>query len=92
MSKKNILFLGVKYSNIAGDDKGRLTADMKGGSGFYACEGHMIPVNWQLSTNTGLILTKENGQTLKLAVGKSYFCMYNSRVGDAVKVEEPKAE
>lgn len=89
VSKKNILFLGTRYSSIAGDAYGRLKADMSGGSGFYACEGFMVPISWSLSSSTGLVLRAEDGSGLKLAVGDSYICMYDSKAKDAVRIEDP---
>ncbi len=81
VSVKNVLVLYVKYSNIAGDDKGRLRADMSGGKAVYIANGRMIEgCSWS-RTDSGFVLTKADGSPLELAVGNSYVCCANAGSG-----------
>ena len=79
---KNVLVLPMSYwPEYAGAIT--LAADTSGGEGQYFCEGKVIEIKWTRTDDEGLILMKEDGSPLELAVGKTYICcsdLYNGKV------------
>ena len=77
---KNVLVLNTKYwPEYAGATT--LLADMSGGTGTYYCEGKTIDIEWKLSEEGGLQLTKADGSELRLAVGKTFICCADAEKG-----------
>jgi hypothetical protein len=74
---KNVLVLFAPFSQISGDDKGRLQADLTGsGTGYYAADGKYIDINWtREGVSDPFELTMANGTALQLARGTSYICI-----------------
>lgn len=73
LSFRNVLILrtDVVYQ---GDDAGHLTITLTGsGSGYYACDGKMIPIRWsRLSATSPFVFTTEDGEPVTLGAGKTY--------------------
>ena len=77
---KNVIVLYTKYwPEYAGAIT--LLADMSGGKGIYFCEGRMIDINWAITDESGLKLTKTDGSDLKLAIGHTFICCPDSETG-----------
>ncbi|MCD8321944.1 MAG: DUF3048 domain-containing protein [Oscillospiraceae bacterium] len=61
------------------DDDGRQAYDLTGGTGYFACGGKYIEINWEKGDMYDpLVLTNTDGSQLDLGVGKTYICL----VGD----------
>ena len=53
LTVKNIITYKVKYSNIAGDNKGRQTIDNIGsGEGYFISNGYAVPITWEKSSRS----------------------------------------
>ena len=74
---KNVLVLFAPFSQISGDDKGRLQADLTGsGTGYYAADGKYVEINWtRESVSSQFVLTLADGTDLQLGRGVSYICI-----------------
>lgn len=71
---KNIITYKAGYSNIYGDDKGRLNMSNTGsGDGFYITEGKAIPIKWSKeSRGSKTKYTYTNGEELVVNDGNTY--------------------
>ncbi len=71
---KNVLVLYCEMYTIAGDDAGRMAADLVGsGTGYFICNGTYCKINWQKDAYSApFIYTLEDGTPLELARGTSY--------------------
>ena len=74
---KNVLVLYAPFSQISGDDKGRLQADLTGsGTGYYFADGKYIEISWSReSVSSQFEFALKNGGALQLARGTSYVCI-----------------
>lgn len=73
LSFRNVLIL--KASTVSqGDSSGHLTITLTGsGTGYYACDGKLIPIQWSRSSaSKPFTFTLEDGTVLNLAEGKTY--------------------
>jgi uncharacterized protein Usg len=78
---RNLLILRTDINLISGDTAGRLTIRTTGsGSGFYACDGKIIPIRWSKERHDApYIYTHEDGTPLSLAKGRTYICIVTNR-------------
>lgn len=68
----NVLVLKTAC-NLTGDKLGHITVELKGGEGYYACGGKIIPIRWsKADRNSPIVYTTEDGQPLVLGRGKTY--------------------
>lgn len=74
---RNVLAIFADTRQI--DDYGRLSVTLNGtGSGYYACGGEYVPINWSRSGTSGrFVYTLENGTEVTLGVGKTYIAVLN---------------
>lgn len=73
LSFRNVLIL--RASTVSqGDSSGHLTITLTGsGTGYYACDGKLIPIQWSRSSaSKPFTFTLEDGTVLTLAEGKTY--------------------
>ena len=82
LAVKNVLVFFTSYWREYSYDT-TLLADMSGGSGYYACEGKMIPITWS-RTDGGLWMYKEDGSLLELGIGHSFVCCADADRGDVI--------
>ena len=77
----NVLFVRTDVKNIPGDTAGRKTVRLTGsGSGWFACGGKVIPINWAKDSATAPFrYTTADGQPLQLGVGKSYINIVDTK-------------
>jgi hypothetical protein len=69
----NVLVLKTACKLISGDDAGRITVDLTGGDGWFACGGKIIPIRWsKADVNSQLVYTTQSGEPLTLGTGNSY--------------------
>jgi hypothetical protein len=69
----NVLVLKTACKLIPGDDAGRITVDLTGGDGWFACGGKLIPIRWsKADVNSQLVYTTQSGEPLTLGAGTSY--------------------
>lgn len=69
----NVLVLQTACRLIPGDDAGRITVDLTGGEGWFACGGKIIPICWSKDdVNSQLVYTTQSGEPLTLGAGTSY--------------------
>lgn len=70
---RNLILLRAATVN-QGDKAGHLTITLTGtGTGYYACEGKLIPIQWSReSTKDPFTFTLEDGSPLVLSIGKTY--------------------
>lgn len=69
----NVLVLKTACKLIAGDDAGRITVDLTGGDGWFACGGKIIPIQWSKDGADGqLRYYTMDGEPLTLGIGTSY--------------------
>lgn len=70
----NVLVLRTDIKPIKGDSAGRLTVRLTGsGSGYFACGGVYIPINWTKESATSpFLFSTADGQPLTLGAGTSY--------------------
>lgn len=72
----NLLILKTRCANIPGDTYGRITVDLTGGEGWFACGGSYVPIRWEKEAPAGqLRYETEDGQPLTLGQGHSYVCI-----------------
>jgi len=71
---KNIITYQVGYSNIAGDNKGRLNMNNIGsGNGYFISEGKAVPIKWEKTSRSGKTkYTMEDGSELVVNDGMTY--------------------
>lgn len=80
----NLLILKTSCTNIPGDTYGRITVDLNGGRGWFACGGSCVPIRWEKEYPDGqLRYETEDGRPLTLGQGRSYVCIVPT--GSAVK-------
>ena len=76
---ENILVLETKVKTI--DNYGRLSQELedKTGTGYFACNGYIVPINWSRDSATDpFCFTDMNGNPITLSVGKTYVAVvYN---------------
>ena len=69
----NVLVLKTACKLISGDDAGRITVDLTGGEGWFACGGKMIPISWSKDgVNGQMVYTTQAGEPLTFGVGTTY--------------------
>lgn len=72
----NLLILKARCTNIAGDTYGRITVDLGGGEGWFACGGSYVPIRWEKKYPDGqLCYYTDDGRPLTLGQGRSYVCI-----------------
>lgn len=72
----NLLILKAACANIPGDTEGRITVDLTGGEGWFACGGKWIPIAWDKDFPSGQIhYSTKSGADLTLGEGHSYVCI-----------------
>lgn len=75
---RNVFVLQMKYSEIPGDDKGRLSFENIGsGNGYYFTGGAMMKITWKWSAaDSRMRFYDESGIELTVNAGKSFlhFC------------------
>lgn len=72
----NLLILKTRCANIPGDEYGRITVDLTGGEGWFACGGQYVPVRWEKGFPNGqLRYYTADGAPLVLGQGRSYVCV-----------------
>ena len=72
----NLLILKAKCASIPGDSYGRITVDLSGGEGWFACGGTYIPIRWDKTFPDGqLRYTTGSGAPVTLGAGSSYVCI-----------------
>ena len=72
----NLLILKTRCANIPGDEYGRITVDLTGGEGWFACGGQYIPIRWEKGFPNGqLRYYTSGGAPLVLGQGRSYVCV-----------------
>lgn len=50
--------------------------DLSSGTGYFACGGQYIPINWSKGdASSAMTFTKQDGTALELGVGKTYVCI-----------------
>lgn len=75
----NVLILATSIRSIPGDSEGRLTVDLTGGTGWYACGGRYIPIQWEKGAGAEpLLLMTESGTPLELGQGTSYISVVST--------------
>mgnify|MGYP004645523903 CR=1 FL=1 len=74
LNVKNIIVYKVKYSNIAGDNKGRQTIDNVGtGTGYYISNGYAVPITWKKDSRSSATVYKySNGEEIKVNDGNTF--------------------
>lgn len=74
LTVKNIIVYKVKYSGIAGDDKGRQTIDNVGsGSGYYISNGSAVPITWKKDSRSSQTIYKySNGEEITVNDGNTF--------------------
>lgn len=69
----NVLVLKTACNLIPGDAEGRLSVDLDGGEGWFACGGKVIPIRWSKGgPDSPLVYTTQSGRALVLGAGSSY--------------------
>lgn len=70
----NVLILKTSCQIISGDSAGRIAVDLSsGGTGYYACGGHLIDIVWRKQSPDGQFLyTDLQGDPISFGVGKTY--------------------
>lgn len=82
VSCTNLLILETRCAQIAGDDAGRISVDLNGGAGWYACGGKYVPISWEKDAPYGqLRYFTSDGQPLALQQGNSYVCIVPLKSG-----------
>lgn len=73
---RNVLVLKTSVVKQS-DGSGLLTITTVGsGSGYFACDGKIIPINWsRISSTSPFVFTTEGGEILTLGVGKTYIAV-----------------
>lgn len=72
----NLLILKTRCANIPGDEYGRITVDLTGGEGWFACGGQYVPIRWEKGFPNGqLRYYTADGAPLVLGQGRSYVCV-----------------
>lgn len=72
----NLLILKTRCANIAGDTYGRITVELNGGEGWFACTGKYVPIRWEKGYPDGqLYYETEDGRSITLGQGRSYVCI-----------------
>lgn len=72
----NLLILKTRCANIPGDEYGRITVDLTGGEGWFACGGQYVPIRWEKGFPNGqLRYCTADGAPLVLGQGRSYVCV-----------------
>ena len=65
-----VIMLGDVYMNQFGYHEANFT---KGGTGYYACNGRIIPILWTCEAqNAPFVFTTADGQPLSFGVGNTY--------------------
>ena len=89
-SFRNVVIL---LGDITTDDHGYQIADfVKGGEGYFACGGRIIPITWRCQDETSPIaLTTLDGQPLELGVGNTYMAITQNGSPVTYEGAEPAA-
>lgn len=74
LTVKNIIVYKIKYSGIAGDDKGRQTIDNVGtGTGYYISNGSAVPITWKKDSRSSQTIYKySNGEEITVNDGNTF--------------------
>lgn len=74
ITSKNIIIYQIGYSNIPGDDKGRLNANNVGsGDGYYISEGKAVPITWEKTSRSSKTKYRyKDGSELVVNDGNTY--------------------
>lgn len=76
VATSNLLILKTSCKVIPGDGEGRLDVELRGGEGWYACDGVMVPIIWAKGERDEQIhYFTTNGAPLTLKAGNSYVCI-----------------
>ena len=74
ISTTNVLVLQTDYSTM--DDGYYSDVSLTSGTGYFACGGKMIPINWEKGDHYNqLRYYTQDGKPLTLGVGKSFVCI-----------------
>ena len=74
ISTTNVLVLQTEYSTM--DDGYYSDVSLTSGTGYFACGGKMIPINWEKGDHYNqLRYYTQDGKPLTLGVGKSFVCI-----------------
>ena len=86
VSVKNVLVLYTSISNVAGDDKGRMSIKTTGsGSGLFLCDGTSQEITWSKAKDSAPMTYEDaDGNPLKMGVGPTYINIV--RKTDSVEV------
>lgn len=71
----------VINTNIYTKENSRMSIAITGsGSGYYACGGKIIPINWSKANYSDIYtLTAEDGTEFPLGTGKTYVCVISTK-------------
>lgn len=76
LSYKNVLVLFTKVGMF--DDNYRVYSEMKGGDGYYICNGKYVPIVWEKGdTYNPLKIKAADGGELEVNAGNTYVCITN---------------
>lgn len=80
LSVKNVFILRTDISKLNGSDNpSRIDVDLSSGSGYYACDGKLIPIRWKKGAfQNQLKYYTEDGQELVVKAGKSWVCIISN--------------
>ena len=88
ISYKNVFVLfanSTTYETSVG--KELIIDTYSGGSGYYASNGQMTEINWNLTEDGTVIFTTLNGEILKVNKGNSYIAFYKTSISSDVLVK-----
>jgi hypothetical protein len=70
----NVIVIPTTQTTV--DSEGHQDFDLSSGTGYYACGGAYIPIQWSKGGSYDpLVFTNVDGTPLELGVGKSYICI-----------------
>ena len=74
---ENVIVIVTAVNNKVASGTTYHVAELEGsGSGYFACGGKLIPINWKRSgPNSTFSFTLADGTPLKLGVGSSYIAI-----------------
>lgn len=89
MEYKNVLVLAAKQSRVKEGSYTRSYYDLQGeGTGYFACNGKMIPIKWAHNAVTdSFTYTMEDGTPLTLGIGTSYVAVVDTQSPAGVTCE-----
>lgn len=70
---KNVFVFGTEVG--LKKDKKHVAISLKGGDGYYASEGQIIPILWKTDEDGRFVVTTADGEPLTVNVGSSYICL-----------------